>query len=77
MSTQCTVHVHCVHVYVMRKVRIRTILQFRCAKLGLALRAIHQRISLRKARISTMHYTFRCAKARIREDVAPRGYVKV
>ena len=44
----------------MRKVRIRTILEFRCAKLRLALCAIHPRISLRQARISAMRYTFPC-----------------
>ena len=46
--------IYIVHMYVMRKVQILTILGFRCAKLRLALCAIHPRISLRKARISAI-----------------------
>ena len=44
--------------YVMCKVRIQTIRGFFCAKLRLALCAIHPRISLCKAMISAMHNTF-------------------
>ena len=70
---------HCAStcIYVMRKVRIRTILGFCCAKFGLAL---HPRISLHKARISAMRYTFPCAKCGFmkvwpREAIQPRASI--
>ena len=43
-----------IHMYVMRKVRILTILGFRCAKLGLALCAIHVHVYI--------HPGFHCTK---------------